>query len=62
MNSPIVLQLDRSTSANLHFERDGMRVDLETAFAEGFVVSPNDCPAVLTLVQQHLQARDDFSK
>ena len=60
--SAIVLHLDWSSANNLHFTRDGKRVDLETAFREGFTVTADDAPAILTMATQHLQSRDEFSK
>ena len=59
MNLP-TLHLDRSTpSTGLYLERDGQKVDLETAFREGFTVSPEDAPAMLTLALNFIQAKGE---
>lgn len=57
--SPITLHLDKSTPSSFHFERDGKHVELEAAFAEGFTITPNDAPAILTLAAHFLQNRDE---
>ena len=61
MNSPIVLRLDRSGPQGLFVEREGKRVSLEEAFKHGFVVTPDDAPAVLTLAQAHIDAKEAYS-
>ncbi len=53
----ITLHLDRSEPHALFFERNGKPVDLESAFRDGFAVSPDDCPAILTLVLQFLRSK-----
>ena len=55
-----VLHLDRSTpSTGLYLERDGQKVDMETAFREGFIVSTEDCPAVMTLILEFVRAKGE---
>ena len=57
--TPITLHLDKSTPWHLHFERDGKPVELEAAFREGFTVTPNDAPAILSLAAAFLKTRDE---
>ncbi len=54
---PPLLHLDRSEPHALFFERNGKPVDLETVFRHGFTVSPDDAPAILTLVVQFLKSK-----
>jgi hypothetical protein len=56
------LELDRSDAGALYLKKDGTRVDLEDAFKHGFMVTPNDCPAILSLVAQFHLARDQNQK
>jgi hypothetical protein len=42
---------DRSATI-LSFESEGQRMDIESVFRTGFIVRPEDCPLVLTLLQQ----------
>lgn len=60
MNSPITLHMDRSSSpCGLHLERrDGTRATIDEAIAEGFVITPNDAPAMLTLAQSHIERKE----
>ena len=59
MNLP-TLHLDRSTpSTGIYLERDGERVNLETAFREGFTVSTEDAPAILTLALNFVSAKGE---
>ena len=60
--NPIALILDRSTPSHLYLERDGKPVDLETAFREGFTITKDDAPAILTLAANFVQTRDQFQK
>lgn len=61
--NPIALHLDRSdTLRGLCFERDGQRVSLDEAFAEGFTIRPEDAPAILTMAATFIENRDQFQK
>lgn len=58
--SKAILHLDQSNSASgLRFEKNGRPCDIEDAFRDGFEVTPNDAPAVLSLAQQFLKTRDE---
>lgn len=56
MNLP-ELHLDKPT-LRPPFELNGLPVDLETTFKTGFIVRPEDCPAVVTMIANFLAARD----
>jgi hypothetical protein len=63
-NAPRVnatLQMDQSNSwRGLYFtDENGQPVPLETALRYGFTVCPNDAPAILTMAQNFVQARDE---
>jgi len=61
--APIVLALDRSSVwRGICVEREGQPVSLEAAIAEGFFVSHEDCPAVLTLIENFVRTRDEHAK
>lgn len=58
--SKAVLHLDKSNSAaGLRFEKEGKPVSIEEAFRDGFQVTPNDAPALLSLALQFLKTRDE---
>jgi hypothetical protein len=53
------LHLDRSTANAPCFEdANGDRVSLESIFVTGFVIRPDDTPAVATWLMQFLTARE----
>jgi len=57
----IVLHLDKSSSAQLHFETtEGERVaSIEKLFQQGFTIRPDDVPAALTLLAKFVRDRDE---
>ena len=59
VNSP-TLHLGQSTTwRGLHFaDENGNPIPIEEAFQRGFTITPNDAPAVLSLVQNYVQTRE----
>ena len=60
--NPAVIALDVSNESNIHVSRDGVRVPIEDAFENGFVVTRDDANAVLQLIQNFLTARAHFQR
>ena len=60
MSAPILSLENSSLHTGIDLRRaDGVRVELETALREGFVVSPEDSNALLTLVSRLLQTKHE---
>lgn len=59
MSTPIVLHLDRSSAyRGLYLERDGRPVSVEEALRDGFTITADDAPCLLTLAARHVEERD----
>ena len=42
-----------------YFAQDGQRVPLEHVFKSGFIVTPEDCPLVVTLLADYFKAKGE---
>lgn len=59
MSAP-TLHLDKSSPAfGIYLESDGNRVNMEDAFRDGFTISSEDAPAILTLVMEFIRAKGE---
>lgn len=55
---PIDLRLDGRTTGQICLERDGVPVDIEAACKEGFRISPQDAPTILSWAAAWINAQD----
>ncbi len=56
--SAVYLRLDRSSGDRIWLEQDGEQVPIGAAFFNGFRITPNDVPLILTMVKNFVAGRD----
>jgi hypothetical protein len=61
-NDPAELFLDRSDSRRICLARRGVPVSIDEVIRDGFRIRADDAPAILTLVERFLCARDENQK